>query len=330
MGRGQAEVRLTPFGRTLMGLRAVLFLFALVGVAGAFPGPADAQAQPSDPVQLEWNGKVHRLGGPTRVELSTRQENLVKELKATHVIVKCSDGRERRLRSSAKTGKVRSDSGKHLLEVDVSELETQPPPGPFEVAFELPNGQRTQPLHGLWVKPLQDPKGDLTRRPDKLAALIETDLGNMLFELRADAAPKTVANFVKLASEGFYDGTVFHRIYRGFVLQGGGVKSDGTPVASDRIPFEASSLPHDRGVISMARVGDDLASASCQFFICLVSNRNALDGKYASFGKLVEGYGAEAMDRLALTPVTVGSDGKERSKPLEPPVLRKVSIVEKP
>jgi peptidyl-prolyl cis-trans isomerase B (cyclophilin B) len=291
---------------------------------------APAQQAPAEVVNLEWKSKVYAVGSPVPVELWTRQEPYSKQLHASRIIVKCPDGKERRLRSSAKESKLRIDGGKYTVDIDASELATTSPAGKFELSFEYADGHRSQPLYGLWVKPLTDPAAQLKRDPSKVAALMETDEGNMLIELRADLAPKTVANFVKLASSGFYDGRIFHRVMRGFMIQGGGVKPDGTESGSDKIPFEASTLPHDRGVISMARVDGELDSASCQFFICHAASRNGLDGKYASFGKLAEGFGYDVLDRLASTPVGVGADGKEKSKPVKPSVIRRVAVVEKP
>jgi peptidyl-prolyl cis-trans isomerase B (cyclophilin B) len=301
----------------------------LLASACALGAGAISARQSSDPVVLEWKGTVHRLGAPVPVEMKTRVEALSTKLQASAIVVKGSDGKERRLRSSAKQTKPRIDSGQWIVEVDVSELVDSAPAGKFEVAFELEEGQRSKRLFGTFVQPVADPKTQLSKKPDGLAALIETDAGNILVALDGTKAPKTVANFVKLIADGFYDGKTFHRILRGRVIQGGAFKPDGSSSDSDKIPFEISAIPHDRGVISMARLPNDKDSATCQFFLCLTPHRNEFDGNYASFGKVVEGCGYEAMDRIALTPVDYGA-GNEKSKPKEPVVIRKVTIVEKP
>ena len=120
-------------------------------------------------------------------------------------------------------------------------------------------------------------------------------------ELYGDEAPETVENFIKLCKDGYYDGTVFHRIVDGFMVQGG--DGDGTPdgITGDDIDtikgeFDENGyknrIPHVRGTISMARLGNNMDSASSQFFIVLETSENntkSLDGKYASFGKVIKG-----------------------------------------
>jgi peptidyl-prolyl cis-trans isomerase B (cyclophilin B) len=302
---------------TILALAALL-----LGAPRAFP-------QSPEPIVLEWKGSVHRLDAPIPIQIKTRDQDLSKKIHASGIVVKGSDGLERRLRSSAKETKPRNDSGQWIIEVDAMETNNTAPPGKIEVLYEMEDGHRSKALYGTLVSPVQQPMVELKKNPTKLAALIETDDGNILVELRGDKAPKTVANFVKLVADGFYDGKTFHRVYRGFVIQGGAYKPDGTQTDSEKIPFEDSGLPHDRGVISMARLPDDKNSASCQFFFCLTPHRNQFDGNYASFGKIVEGCGLEAMDRIALTPVEPAANN-EKSKPRNPPVMRRVSIVEKP
>src|SRR6058998_2292062 len=112
--------------------------------------------------------------------------------------------------------------------------------------------------------------------PSSEVAVIKTNEGEMVIEFWSDAAPKTVENFKKLARSGFYNGTTFHRIVKGFMIQGGDpntkdpskVNSYGEGSAGYRIKAEFNDHGHDRGVISMARE-DQPDTASCQFFICL-------------------------------------------------------------
>ena len=125
-------------------------------------------------------------------------------------------------------------------------------------------------------------------------AVIETSLGNIEFELLEDVAPGHVKNFKDLAKKGFYDGTIFHRVIPGFMVQGGdpNTKSDdrsnhgmGGPGYS--IKAEFNDTPHKRGILSMAR-SQDPNSAGSQFYI-VVKDSAFLDGKYTAFGKVLSG-----------------------------------------
>ena len=131
------------------------------------------------------------------------------------------------------------------------------------------------------------------------------NFGTIKVELNANVAPITVANFCKLVNEGFYNGLTFHRIIKDFMVQGGDPKGDGTGGSPDTIKGEFSSngvknpIPHNRGVISMAR-SSDKDSASSQFFI-VHKKTESLDGEYAAFGHVTEGM--EVVDKLAEVPV---------------------------
>lgn len=112
--------------------------------------------------------------------------------------------------------------------------------------------------------------------------------------LDGNEAPKTVANFIKLANSGFYDGLTFHRVMENFMIQGGDPKADGTGGSSEKVPGEFldnwypyNDFSHKRGVISMAR-SNDMNSASSQFFICN-ADATFLDDKYAAFGFVICG-----------------------------------------
>lgn len=119
------------------------------------------------------------------------------------------------------------------------------------------------------------------------------DYGVIKVELDADTAPISVTNFVKLVKDGFYDGLTFHRIIKGFMIQGGDPDGNGTGGSPDTIKGEFSSngvsnnISHKRGVISMAR-SSDYDSASSQFFI-VHKDSTYLDGEYAAFGHVTEG-----------------------------------------
>lgn len=128
--------------------------------------------------------------------------------------------------------------------------------------------------------------------------------GKISLELYPDIAPKTVENFKALASEGFYDGLIFHRVIAGFMIQGGdpmglGFGGSGKNIYGEfRINGFNNTLSHERGVISMARTMDP-NSASSQFFICH-ADAKFLDGQYAAFGRVTEGI--EIVDEIADVP----------------------------
>lgn len=161
-------------------------------------------------------------------------------------------------------------------------------------------------------------------------AVIKTNQGDMTVEFWKDAAPETIANFKKLARAGFYNGTVFHRVVKGFMIQGGDPNSKdpakessyGTGDAGYKIKAEFNDHPHDRGVLSMARSADP-NSASCQFFICLAPV-NRLDHQYTTFGKLIKG--EDVLDKIGDTETVMGSDGA-KSKPVKRMTIEKIDIV---
>lgn len=137
-------------------------------------------------------------------------------------------------------------------------------------------------------------------------AVIKTTEGDMVISFWTDAAPKTIANFKKLAKSGFYDGTCFHRVIKGFMIQGGDPNTK-DPAKEDQwgmggpgytIPAEFNDHSHVRGVISMARTADP-NSAGSQFFICH-GNPSFLDHQYTTFGKLIKG--DDVLEKIATTP----------------------------
>ncbi len=150
-------------------------------------------------------------------------------------------------------------------------------------------------------------------------ATIETTAGSMQFEFFSDKAPKHVENFVKLAEDGFYDGTVFHRTIPGFMIQGGCPEGTGRGGPGWKVKAEFNDTPHTRGVLSMARSADP-DSAGSQFFVCH-GDANFLDGQYTAFGRLVDG--DETLDQIASAPTQSGGEG---STPVEPVQVKKVTI----
>jgi len=161
-------------------------------------------------------------------------------------------------------------------------------------------------------------------------AVIKTNEGEMVVQFWTDAAPNTIENFKKLARQGFYDGTIFHRIVKGFMIQGGDPNSKDPAKESTygqgdpgyKIKAEFNNHSHDRGVISMAR-GPNPDSAGSQFFICLAPVRR-LDGQYTTFGKLIKG--DDVLEKIGGTPVTNNGMG-EMSKPTKRIVIEGVKIV---
>ena len=157
-------------------------------------------------------------------------------------------------------------------------------------------------------------------------AVLKTSFGEMTIAFWPDVAPKTVENFKKLAQKGFYDGTAFHRIIKGFMIQGGcpntkeGEKgAPGTGGPGYQIKAEFNSKAHVRGVVSMARSASP-DSAGSQFFICHGDAR-FLDRQYTAFGELVAG--EDVLERIANVP----TGGSEKSTPTDRVVLESVKIV---
>ena len=161
----------------------------------------------------------------------------------------------------------------------------------------------------------------------KYSAILKTDLGDIEVSLFAVKAPNTVNNFVFLAREGFYDGTIFHRIIKDFMIQGGDPlgTGEGDPGYSfnDELPAKHSYEP---GIVAMANAGPNTQGS--QFFICNGERAKKLDTRpnYTQFGKVIEGMDVV----LKISSVEVGpNEGGELSKPAVPPVLQSVSIDEK-
>src|SRR5262249_59683360 len=123
-------------------------------------------------------------------------------------------------------------------------------------------------------------------------AVLETSLGNVTFQFSPDKAPNHVRNFLRLASVGFYDGTAFHRVVKGFVIQGGFLPTRSEPldITQDRyirkMAPEFNDIQHDKGTVSLAH-GDDPGSGDTSFFI-VVPRTPVLDGKDSAFGKVMQ------------------------------------------
>ena len=165
------------------------------------------------------------------------------------------------------------------------------------------------------TSPVRDPKNSFVT--------IETDFGKMVLELYRDVAPIHADSFMARSKDGFYDGTIFHRIVKNFMIQGGDPKGTGFGGANYNLNAEFSKLPHQEGTLSMAR-GRDPNSASSQFFICLGRNRmtTSLDGQYTILGQLILGY--DVMHQLGnVQCVANPGNPREISKPVEEVILRR-------
>jgi peptidyl-prolyl cis-trans isomerase B (cyclophilin B) len=159
------------------------------------------------------------------------------------------------------------------------------------------------------------------------APIVEMEMadgGIVRFQLDPGAAPVTVENFLGLVNDGFYDGLIFHRVIEGFMVQGGDPTGQGNGGADDKIEGEFAAnghdnpISHNRGVVSMARSGNDYNSASSQFFI-VHEDSTFLDGQYAAFGKVTEGM--DVVDAIAS--VETG----ENDRPAEDVVIASIRVV---
>jgi peptidyl-prolyl cis-trans isomerase B (cyclophilin B) len=146
----------------------------------------------------------------------------------------------------------------------------------------------------------------LVDRARTSTARISTPKGDMVFTFYPDDAPQHCAAFIKLADAGFYDGTAFHRVEPGFVIQGGDPQGDGTGGPGYNLKAEFNDRPHVRGTVAMARASSP-DSAGSQFYICLDDAR-FLDKQYTVFGQLTDGF--ETLDAIRrgdkMTKVSVG------------------------
>jgi len=158
-------------------------------------------------------------------------------------------------------------------------------------------------------------------------AVFDTSLGSFKVQLFASTAPITVNNFVFLADQKFYDGTIFHRIIQNFMIQGGdplgtGMGGPGYTIP-DEIPTNHVNYPYDPGIVAMANTGRANTGGS-QFFICTVDDSANLTPSYTQFGKVIEGM--DVVQKIAAVPVVVAN--QEKSKPVTPPVIKTITIEE--
>ena len=172
------------------------------------------------------------------------------------------------------------------------------------------------------VKPSDQTQVQGAASEGKKIAVLETNFGLIKIALDFNSAPKSSANFEKLVRDGYYNGLTFHRIIPGFVIQGGDPIGDGTGGPGYTVPAEIK-LKHTRGVIAMARLGDQVnptrASSGSQFYIAL-NDLPSLDGGYTVFGQVISGL--DAVDNIAK--VKTGPN----DKPQEPVIINRVYMEE--
>lgn len=168
---------------------------------------------------------------------------------------------------------------------------------------------------------------------DDECAVLETSMGDIVVEFFPEKAPKHCRSFKRLAVSGYYDCTYFHRVLKGFVIQGGDIltrdenpDNDGTGGPGYTIPAEFNDTPHDLGILSMARSRDP-NSAGSQFFICLSRERTKfLDGEYTVFGQVIEGL--DVVKSIGEIDVNKNRMG-EPSVPVEPVYVYRVYMINK-
>ena len=152
--------------------------------------------------------------------------------------------------------------------------------------------------------------------------VLDTTLGQIRLQLDSAVAPGHVRNMVALAESGYYDGGCFHRIIKGFMIQGGCPEGTGTGGPGYKIPAEFNKTPHEAGVLSMARTGDP-NSAGSQFFICL-ERVTHLDNQYTAFGRTADAASLDVVKAIG----SVRTGGNDR--PAEPVIIKKATVVKTP
>ena len=157
----------------------------------------------------------------------------------------------------------------------------------------------------------------------RYTATLRTNKGEIAIEFFPGDAPQTVNNFVSLARDGYYDGTPFHRIVKGFVIQGGDPTGTGTGGPGYKFADEPVSRDYEKGTLAMANAGPNTNGS--QFFIVLEDLRGRLPKNYTIFGRVTAGQ--EVVDAIAATPTRVGAGG-ERSTPTEAVTLEQVTVSE--
>jgi len=155
---------------------------------------------------------------------------------------------------------------------------------------------------------------------------LQTTMGDIVIEMKGDAAPLTVENFIGYVESGFYDGVIFHRVIPGFMIQGGGLTADMQDKQAKAPVKNEFKISNTRGTVAMAKLGNDPDSATCQFFINLVDNGSNLDnqnGGFTVFGKVIEGM--EVADKIAQVNTTYRNG--MQNVPVEPVIIESTTII---
>jgi cyclophilin family peptidyl-prolyl cis-trans isomerase len=198
-------------------------------------------------------------------------------------------------------------------------------PGTY-VLFAVPKGKAVNAFIGtpVVIEVLADKNqggAEVIKLEPLRYEVMNTASGPMTMDFYYDVAPNTVDSFLRLSSEGYFDGLTFHRIVPGFVIQGGDPKGDGTGGPGYSVNAEFNAQPHHEGVLSMARASDPNSGGS-QFFVCLdYAQTQQLDGKYTVFGKVVDGM--DAVKKIAATPLADSANGT----PAAPQVINKAEVL---
>lgn len=188
--------------------------------------------------------------------------------------------------------------------------EATAPPEPAPAAsFSAPEDQQLDPATPLY-------------------AVFSTSCGSFTVQLDTATYPQTVNSLVFLAREGFYEGTVFHRVADGFVAQGGDPNANGTGGPGYSVPdeFPSADFVYERGVVAMANRGN--GTTGSQFFVVLGENASGLRNAFSIVGTVIAG--DETLDRIAAVPTAVQSGSSERSRPLETIYVERVTIQDSP
>ncbi|MDO8505657.1 MAG: peptidylprolyl isomerase [bacterium] len=183
------------------------------------------------------------------------------------------------------------------------------------------DAQINQPSKPIMPQTLSKPSMTIDKTKTYTAVLMTTE-GTIAIELNAAQTPITTNNFVYLARNNFYDGTPFHRVIKGFMIQGGDPKGDGTGDPGYKFDDESFSGGYSRGTVAMANAGPNTNGS--QFFI--MHANYPLQPNYVIFGRVISGL--DVVDKIATAPVTMGFSG-EPSTPIAPVIVQKVEIIEK-
>lgn len=165
----------------------------------------------------------------------------------------------------------------------------------------------------------------VTGDEDNPVVIMQTSMGTIVLKLNARRAPLTVRNFLSYVESGFYANTLFHRVIPGFMIQGGGVDASSLrlkPTRGTVVNEYTGAYRNQRGTIGMARLQDDLHSATCQFYINLVDNPNLDRTKYTVFGEVT--MGMNVVDRIAAVPTTI--QGDHQNYPVEKILIHSVMV----